>query len=114
MTETVTTTVTAADPKPRSGLFRRIILARPKLVRWLLSGPATILATAVVMMGMTHWFPAGAAHVDNIVMPIILFPLIWAGIFFYTCIEENLPRNVVVVTGLIVGHVILLAMGGVT
>ncbi|MEM9439393.1 MAG: hypothetical protein AAGA73_03015 [Pseudomonadota bacterium] len=86
------------------------ISGRPKLVRWLLAGPVTIIVTFLVMMGMALWFPEGAARVNNIALPLILFPLIWAVVFFYVCLEENLPRAVLLMSVLVISHIGLLTM----
>lgn len=89
-----------------SGAFER----HPRLTRWMLCGPATLLLTVLLMMGSAHWLPIGSAGVDNIVLPVILFPLIWAGVFIYALAEDNLLRGVAVMGGLTVGHVGLLAV----
>ena len=60
--------------------------------RFWLAGPAAFLLSVAVMLGMAIWFPKGAANVDNIVLPMILFPLIWAIIFFYAYLDRNLKR----------------------
>ena len=86
------------------------IAAKPRLVRWILGGPVAIVATLLIMMGMASWWPEGAARVDNIVMPIVLFPLIWAAVFFYALLEDTLPRAVVVMVALIAGHLALVFM----
>lgn len=68
----------------------------------------TLVLTLLILMGSAHWVPAGAAKVDNILLPVTFFPLIWAGVFFYVLAEENLVRGVAVMGGLIIGHVGLL------
>lgn len=77
--------------------FRRVataIRARPATTRWLLAGPGALLAALATMAAMPVWLPAGAAGIDDIALPIILTPLLWAAPFFYACLEENLPRGV--------------------
>lgn len=87
--------------------------SRPRLVRWLLCGPVVFIATVLVMMGMAFWLPAGAAGVDHIALPVLLFPLIWAGLFFYALIDDSLLRALSVVAVLIILHLglLLLNMG---
>ncbi|MEM6311835.1 MAG: hypothetical protein AAF754_17525 [Pseudomonadota bacterium] len=83
--------------------------ARARVVRWILCGPVTLVLTVLILMGAAHWWPEGAARVDNIAVPVILFPLIWAGVFFYALAEDNIARGVLVMTVLTLGHVGLLA-----
>ncbi|MEM9329923.1 MAG: hypothetical protein AAGA53_01280 [Pseudomonadota bacterium] len=83
------------------------IKSRPKLTRWILAGPITIIASIVIMAGMAFWIPAGEAKLNNIAIPIIVLPIIWAFCFFYVCIEENLPRAVLIMTAIIVSHIML-------
>lgn len=61
-------------------------------VRWLLAGPIAFVTSAAVMAGGAVWVPKGAASIDNIVLPIVLFPAIWAALFFYTCLDRKLLR----------------------
>jgi len=44
------------------------------------------------MAGGALWVPKGAASIDNIVLPIVLFPAIWAALFFYTALDRKLWR----------------------
>ena len=88
----------------------KVLKAKQRLVRWVLCGPVVFFATVLVMMGMAFWLPAGAAGVDHIALPVLLFPLIWAGLFFYALIEDNPLRAVSVLTGLIVLHLGLLLL----
>ncbi|MEM6578819.1 MAG: hypothetical protein AAF678_10030 [Pseudomonadota bacterium] len=84
--------------------------ARPRLTRWILCGPVALIVTLLVMMGMAHWWPGGAAQIDNIAMPVVLFPLIWAGIFFYALADDKLARAALVMTILMVANVVLLLL----
>lgn len=72
------------------------IRARPVLTRWLLAGPGAILAGLATMAAMPLWVPPGAAGVNDIALPVLLLPAIWAVPFFYACLAENLPRAVMV------------------
>ena len=74
------------------------IRARPVLLRWLLAGPGAVLAGAATMAAMPLWLPAGAAGVNNIALPIILTPLLWAVPFFYAVLAENLVRATAVLS----------------
>lgn len=90
------------------------IARRAVLMRWILAGPAALLAAVLVMAAMPVWLPAGAAGVDNIVYPIILAPLIWAVVFMYAVLEERLPRGLAVI-GLVIlvkGAIVALSLAG--
>jgi len=70
----------------------------------MLAGPGAILVALAVMAGMTRWLPAGAAGIDNLVMPLVLVPLIWAGLFFHACLDRRLARVAAIAAGLLVVH----------
>ncbi|WP_299132369.1 hypothetical protein [uncultured Amaricoccus sp.] len=87
---------------PAGGVIARLrgrVEARPVVTRWLLAGPVTILAALATMAAMPLWVPPGAAGVNDIALPILLTPLIWAVPFFYACLAENLPRAALVLVG---------------
>ncbi|OKY26682.1 MULTISPECIES: hypothetical protein [Thalassotalea] len=60
--------------------------------RFWLSGPATLLVSLFIMFAMAVWFPPGVGNVNNIMMPLIMFPLIWALLFFYTYLTTDLRK----------------------
>ena len=60
--------------------------------RGLLAGPVVFVTAATVMAGAALWLPAGAAQIDNLVLLIVLFPAIWAALFFYACLDRRLRR----------------------
>lgn len=62
------------------------------------------------MAGGALWVPKGAASIDNIVLPIVLFPAIWAVFFFYTSLDRNLLRAWLVTLGLLVINGGMIAM----
>lgn len=72
---------------------------RARLVRWILAGPVAFAVAVTVMAAMPLWFPEGAAGIDHLVLPAILFPAIWATAFFYACLAENLGRASVILIG---------------
>ena len=72
-------------------------------LRVALAGPWTMAASVITMAGMAAWLPAGAALVDNLILPLVAYPLIWAFFFFWACLDGNLGRAALVsfaVTGL--------------
>ncbi|MHA6766683.1 hypothetical protein [Sphingobium ummariense] len=80
--------------------------------RWIriaFAGPGAVLIALVVMAGMALWLPGGAAGIDNLVLPLILFPLLWAGLFFHACLDRSLARVATVALGLLLVHSALIA-----
>ena len=62
------------------------------LLRWSLAGPGALAAAVSVTGAMPLWFPAGAAGLDHLVLPLVLFPVLWALALIYAVLEENLAR----------------------
>ena len=75
-----------------------------KWIRIGFAGPGAVIIAVVVMAGMALWLPGGAAQIDNLVLPLILFPLIWAALFFHACLDGRLARVALVALGLFVLH----------
>ena len=78
--------------------------------RFWLAGPVTFIIAVMVMLGMAIWYPKGAADVDNIILPLISFPLIWAVVFFYAYLDRSIKRSALTLSGLAIVHVILFAV----
>lgn len=79
----------------------------PRFRKWLrigFAGPGAVVTAIVVMAGMTLWLPVGAAGIDNLVLPLVLAPLIWAGLFFHACLDSKLARIALVAIGLLAIH----------
>lgn len=87
-------------PLPRRRLWPRIVLA----------GPLTVICSVLVMCGGSLWLPKGAARIDNIVLPIALFPAIWAVFFFYASLDRRLGRAYAVIVGLSLLHAAAIAL----
>jgi len=87
-----------------------VIAARSGLARWILAGPIALLASLATMLAMPLWLPAGAGGVDDIVLPLVLTPLLWAIPFFYACLESDLPRCAAVLVGLTLGQALIVAV----
>lgn len=60
--------------------------------RGVLAGPVCFITAFVVMAGAALWYPAGPAQINNIAVPIIFFPAIWAALFFYLMLDRKLGR----------------------
>jgi hypothetical protein len=73
------------------------------------AGPGAVILALVVMAGMSLWLPRGSAGIDNLVLPLVLVPLIWAGLFFHACLDGKLGRVVVVALGLFALHAAIVA-----
>ena len=80
---------------------------RRSSTRWariLLAGPGAIVVTLTLLAGMPLWLPVGAAGIDNLVLPLVFAPLIWALLFFHACLDRNLLRIVLIAGALLVLH----------
>jgi hypothetical protein len=88
---------------------RAAIDARPVTIRWLLAGPGAILAAVATMAAMPVWLPGGAAGINDIALPILLCPLLWAIPFFYATLAEDLSRCAAVLLGATVFQALLIA-----
>jgi len=80
--------------------------------KWLrigFAGPGAAIIALVVMAGMSLWLPRGAAGIDNLVLPLVLVPLIWAMLFFHACLDSKLGRVAIVALGLLALHAGLIA-----
>lgn len=77
--------------------------------RGLLAGPLVFLCAALVMAGGALWIPPGKAGIDNIVLPIVLFPAIWALLFFYAILDRKLLRAWLLVLALLLINAVLIA-----
>ena len=70
-------------------------------LRWVTAGPLTIVAAVATMACAPLLLPHGAAGVDHLIFPILLFPAFWAVYFFYALLERNPARGVVVMMAII-------------
>lgn len=72
--------------------------------RGVLIGPVVFMTSAAVMAGGALWVPKGAASIDNIVLPIVFFPAIWAALFFHACLDRSLWRAWLLNVSLLLGN----------
>lgn len=75
----------------------------------MLAGPGAVLVALIVMAGMPLWLPGGTAGVDNLVLPLVFAPLIWAALFFHACLDRKLSRVAAIVGVLFLLHAGLVA-----
>jgi 4-amino-4-deoxy-L-arabinose transferase-like glycosyltransferase len=62
------------------------------------------VVSVVVMLGMAVWFPPGIGMINNIIMPLVLFPLLWAVCFFYAYMSRNLKPVGAVFLAIFIAH----------
>lgn len=77
--------------------------------RGLLAGPLSFFGSWLLMAGAALYLPAGAAGVDNMVFPVVLFPLIWCALFLYALLDSRLFRAYAVILLLGLSHLGLIA-----
>ncbi|AYJ88009.1 hypothetical protein D3Y57_14115 [Sphingomonas paeninsulae] len=80
-----------------------------KWIRIGFAGPGAVIVALVVMAGMALWLPRGAAGIDNLVLPLILVPLIWAALFFHACLDRRIGRVALIAISLFAVHATLIA-----
>lgn len=61
-------------------------------LRFWLAGPSTLIAAFLLMAAMPVWFPPGAAGINHLAFPLVVFPAVWAVLFFYAVLAENLQQ----------------------
>ncbi len=69
-------------------------------IRIALAGPGAVVATLLVVLGMAVWVPPGPAGIDQIAIPLLLIPLVWAALFFHACLDRSLRRVALVALAL--------------
>jgi len=74
-----------------------------------LAGPGAILVTLALLAGMPLWLPGGAAGIDNLAIPLVFAPLIWAVLFFHACLDARLARVAAIAGALFLVHGALVA-----
>lgn len=75
---------------PRRAFWWRVVLA----------GPLVFLCSVALMGGSAVLIPPGPAQINNVALPLVLFPGAWGMLFFYACLDAQLVRAYAVVTAL--------------
>jgi hypothetical protein len=86
--------------------------SNPRVRAWMrgfLAGPIALVAACLAMAGGALWLPAGRAQVNDLVMPVVLFPLLWTLLFLYSCLDKRLARAYAVVAGIVTVNATMLA-----
>ncbi|MEO0622177.1 MAG: hypothetical protein AAFU49_00395 [Pseudomonadota bacterium] len=99
------------DPMPGlAGRLRAATERWPATVRWWLGGAGSVVLSILAMAAMPLWLPKGSAGIDHIVFPVVLFPAIWAAVFFYVVLEGSPVRCLCVMLGATAINIALIAM----
>jgi hypothetical protein len=78
-------------------------------LRGVLAGPLALIAALLLMAGGSLWLPVGQAQVNNLVLPVILFPLLWTALFLYALLDKRLERAYGVIGAIVAANTLLLA-----
>jgi len=79
----------------------------PRTARWILAGPVALILSILFMASMPLLLPHGAGGVDHLVMPVVLFPVIWCAALLYPVMADNLGRSAAVMYGLLLAEVVI-------
>lgn len=84
------------------------------ITRWVLAGPITLIAAIMAMAATPLWLPAGQSGVDNIVLPLVLFPAYWALFFMVSILANSVYRATAAVIAIsaVHGYLIFTAFSG--
>jgi hypothetical protein len=74
-----------------------MVFANWRWPRIFLVGPLVFLSAFLAVCGASVYLPAGPARIDNVAIPLVLFPAIWALLFFYSYLDNRLTRAYTVV-----------------
>ncbi|WP_147112515.1 hypothetical protein [Tateyamaria sp. syn59] len=77
----------------------------PTRWRWILAGPTAFILSILAMAGLPTVLPAGAGGVNHLVLPVVLFPLLWSSFIVWPVASTALPR--VATTYLALGALLL-------
>lgn len=80
--------------------FAGSVSRRSRFLRGVLAGPLVFLCSVAVMGGLAVLIPPGPALINNVAVPLVLFPGAWGLLFFYACLDVKLLRAYAVVAGL--------------
>lgn len=78
-------------------------------LRGILAGPVSLVVACLAMAGGSLWLPPGRAQVNNLVLPVVLFPLLWTVLFLYALLDKRLKRAYLVVGLIFTVNVLMLA-----
>ncbi|MEO1657744.1 MAG: hypothetical protein AAFR65_08480 [Pseudomonadota bacterium] len=77
--------------------------------RLMAAGPAALVSTLLSMVAFGLYAPIGA--VDKIILPVLLFPVIYLGLFFFCMLQQKMNVVALVLSSLLIANVsIIVAM----
>ncbi len=84
--------------------------ARSSLLRWLLAGPGAFVLAVLLMAFLPLVLPAGAGGVNHMVLPALLFPLLWAILAIAPVMSLDGRKTGLVYGGLCVAAIIIIGL----
>ena len=82
--------------------------SHPRTARWILGGPIAFLVALLFMASMPLILPAGRGGVNHLVMPVVLFPLIWVVALLYPVMAARIGRAAVVMDAVLVSEIAMI------
>ncbi|MQY44426.1 hypothetical protein GG681_17420 [Epibacterium sp. SM1969] len=99
------------EPSYREPRFLARLNRNTLRTRWISAGPLALLMAILSMASLPHIWPPGEGGVDHLVMPVVLFPLIWAVLVVLPLLPERPGKFLVVYSVTIVVELALLVAG---
>ncbi|MEM8654325.1 MAG: hypothetical protein AAGF36_06230 [Pseudomonadota bacterium] len=90
--------------------LERRVAQRPTRWRWLLAGPLAFLLSIFAMAGLPSVLPAGAGGVNHLVLPVVLFPLLWASFVVWPVAAVQIGRVASVYIALFMVFLVLIVL----
>ncbi|HET9960080.1 MAG TPA: hypothetical protein VFQ61_36560 [Polyangiaceae bacterium] len=72
---------------------------------------ASFVCALIVVAGASKWFPPGAAGLDQIVVPLSVFPIVWAAFVLVLHVAQHRARAWCFVAAITALHAVLIAKG---
>lgn len=79
-----------------------------RALRVLLAGPLVLITSVATVCGSGLWLPSGAAGINQLMLPMILFPATWAVLFLHACLDRVLSRAFAVQLALLCSSAVLI------
>ncbi|WP_227268772.1 hypothetical protein [Roseobacter weihaiensis] len=80
--------------------FASAIDGHQTLWRWIFAGPAALVLALLAMASLPFALPAGRGGVNHLVLPVVLFPVLWTAFVILPVATRNLPRIAALYLGL--------------
>lgn len=79
--------------------------------RWIAAGPLALFMAILSMASLPYIWPPGEGGVDHLVMPVVLFPFIWAVLIVLPLLPEKPGKLFLVYCVTIIVELALLVFG---